>query len=91
MSFLTVNLSHECDQLQIINLSYYREVTDAGVIALGHGCGQLQSITLDSCGQMTDAGISFIEFEFFSVKFEFFTVKFECETRRIFVSFQKKN
>ena len=65
-------------------------MTDAGVIALGHGCGQLQSITLDSCGQMTDAGISFIEFEFFSVKFEFFTVKFECETRRIFLSQKKK-
>ena len=77
-----IALSHECDQLQIINLSYCREVTDAGVIALGHGCGQLQSITLDSCGQMTDAGISFIEFEFF-------TVKFECETRRIFLSKKK--
>ena len=53
-----IALSHECDQLQIINLSYCREVTDAGVIALGHGCFKLCSITFEGCGQMTDADLS---------------------------------
>ena len=51
-------LGHGCGQLQSIDLTSCRQVTDVGISALGHGCGQLQRIDLEGCDEVTDAGIS---------------------------------
>ena len=44
-----------CGQLQIIDLSLCRQVTDIGISALGVGCDHLQRINFLHCSDVTYA------------------------------------
>ena len=54
---LMMTIATGLPQLQSLNISWSRNITDDGIRALATGCPQLQSLNISHCRNITDEGI----------------------------------
>jgi len=52
-----LSIAEHCTGLQLLSLSYCREITDTGLITISKHCSNLLSLNVDECHQITDASI----------------------------------